>query len=99
MGSENTDETTEHARDCPKVNVFCTLSANKAYRSLFSAEQSITSTAHLNVMEMWLMPQLEKDRNNTFFSLQDGAPLHSNRNVTEFLKNRYPGDGLSEVDQ
>jgi len=48
---------------------------------------------------MWLMPQLEKDRNNTFFSLQDGAPLHSNRNVTEFLKNRYPGDGLSEVDQ
>jgi len=53
--------------DSPKVNVFCALSVNKVYGPFFFMKQSITGTAYLNMVELWLMPQLEEDHGSTFF--------------------------------
>jgi hypothetical protein len=82
---------TEHARDSPKVNVFCALSANKVCGPFFFAEQTITGPAYLDMVELWSMPQREEDRDNTFFFRQDGAPPQLRRSVTQFLGDRLPG--------
>jgi hypothetical protein len=58
-GLERPCSVTEPAKDSPKVNVFCALSVNKAYGPFFLVEQSILGTAYPDMMEMWLMPQLE----------------------------------------
>jgi hypothetical protein len=54
----------------------------QVYWSFFFVEQTITGTASLGLTEMRLMPQPEKDRSNTFFFQQDGAPPNFHRNVT-----------------
>jgi hypothetical protein len=46
---------------------------------------------YLDVMELWLMLQLEEDNGNTFFFQQDVALLHFHCNVTQFLNNYMPG--------
>jgi hypothetical protein len=49
-GLENPHKTRKHTRDSPKVNVICALSMNKVYGALVFAEQPITCTAYLDMM-------------------------------------------------
>jgi hypothetical protein len=52
------------------------------YESFLFVEHSVTSTAYLDMMELWLMPQLEEDSGTTFFFQQDGALPRFYCNVT-----------------
>jgi hypothetical protein len=42
---------------------------------IWGKEQTVTDTAYLDMMELWLMPQLEETM-TIFFFQQDGAPHH-----------------------
>jgi hypothetical protein len=41
------------------------------------------------MVELWLAPQLEEDRGNTFFFQENGAPLF-HHNVPVFHRNHFP---------
>jgi hypothetical protein len=58
-GSENLRVSLEHARDSPKVNVFCALS--KECGPLFVMEMTITGIVYLDMLQQFLIPQLDED--------------------------------------
>jgi hypothetical protein len=69
-GSENPHAYVEHQRDSPKVNVFCTVSSQKVYGRFFFAEETISGLTYLDMLQLWLMPQLQNIQ--TFILQQDG---------------------------
>jgi hypothetical protein len=69
--------------------------ASSLYGRFFFAEQTITGTVYRDMMEVWLMPQLEKNCGNAFFFQHGCALSHFHRNVTQFLNNRFPGRWIS----
>jgi hypothetical protein len=74
-GTENPHATMEHIRDLPKVNVFFAVSSCKVYGPFFFAEPSVTGINYLDMLQMWLMPQLQEDSEDFIFQ-QDGALPH-----------------------
>jgi hypothetical protein len=58
-GSENPHACVAHQHDSPKVNVFCAISNQKVYGPFFVAEETITGMTYLDVLQLWLMPQLQ----------------------------------------
>ena len=73
-GTENPHETMEHVRDSPKVNVFYAISSSKVYGPFFFAESTVTGIIYLDMLQLWLMPQFQKDSEDLIF--QQGAPPH-----------------------
>ena len=73
-GSENPHVYVEHQRDPPKVNVFCAICGQKVCHSFFFAEETITGMTYLDMLQLWLMPQLQNIL--TFIFQQDGSPAH-----------------------
>ncbi|GBL88023.1 hypothetical protein AVEN_133691-1 [Araneus ventricosus] len=63
----------EHEHDSAKVNVFCEISSRKLYGPFFFRERSVTSNIYLDMLEVWLMPQLDSDSTDYIFQ-QDEAP-------------------------
>jgi hypothetical protein len=49
----------EYVRDSPKVNVFCAVSSCKVYGPFFFAEPTVTGINYLDMLQLWLMPQLQ----------------------------------------
>lgn len=90
-GSENPHELLEHERDSPKVNVFCAVSKRGVYGPFFFEEATITGESYLNMLEDWLMAQLEEAESDDFIFQQDGAPPHWSLRVRQFLNTRLPG--------
>jgi len=43
----------EHQCDSPKVNVFCTVSSQKVYGPFFVAEETVTGTIYLDMLQLW----------------------------------------------
>ncbi|GBM84527.1 hypothetical protein AVEN_246184-1 [Araneus ventricosus] len=72
-GTEKPSTVIEHERDSAKINVFCAISSRKLYGSFFFSERSVTSNVYLDMLEVWLMPQLDSDSTDCNFQ-QDGAP-------------------------
>ena len=73
-GSENPHAYVEHQCDSPKVNVFCAISSQKAYGPFFFAEETVTGMIYLDMLQLWLMPQLQNVP--TFIFQQDRSPAH-----------------------
>jgi len=89
-GMENPHATMEHICDKPKVNVFCTISSCKVYGPFFFAEATVTNINYLNMLQLWLMPQLQEDREDFIFQ-QDGAPPHFHFDICAHLNANLPG--------
>jgi len=58
-GSENPHAYVEHQRDSPKVSVFCAISSQKVYSPFFFAVETVTGMTYLDMLQLWLMPQLQ----------------------------------------
>jgi len=82
-GMEN-PPTMEHVRDSPKVSVFCAVSSCKVYGPFFFAGPTVTGINYLDMLRLWLMPQLQEDSEDFVFQ-QDGALPHFNFDVCAHL--------------
>lgn len=93
---ENPHAFVQQIRNSPKVNVFCAISRFKVYGPFFFCEKTVTGHVYLDMLENWLMPQLETDSADFIFQ-QDGAPPHFHHDVRHFLnrrlENRWIGRG------
>jgi hypothetical protein len=74
-GMEILRATVQHIRDSPKVNVFCEISSRKVYGPFFFAEKGANGFAYIDMLQLWLLPQLQEDTDN-FILQQDGALPH-----------------------
>jgi hypothetical protein len=57
-GSENPHAYVEHQCDSSKVSVFCAISSQKVYSPFFFAVETIIGMTYLDLLQLWLMPQL-----------------------------------------
>ncbi|GBN98703.1 hypothetical protein AVEN_204542-1 [Araneus ventricosus] len=88
-GTEKPSTVIEHECDSVKVNVFCAFSSRKLYGPFFFSERSVTSNVYLDMLEVWLMPQLDFDSMDYIFQ-QDGAPPRWSTEVRTFLNQHLP---------
>ena len=80
----------EHVRDPPKVNVFSAVSSCKVYEQFFFVEPTVTGINYLDMLQLWLIPQLQEDSEDFVFQ-QDGAPPHFYCDVCAHLIANLPG--------
>jgi hypothetical protein len=83
-GTQKPQEIIEYERDSPTVNVFCALSLRILYGPFFFAEGTVTGQSYLDMLKLWMMPQMQEDSNDFLFQ-QDGAPPHFRNDVREYL--------------
>lgn len=88
-GTQSSHEIVEYARDSPKVNVFCAISNQKVYGPYFFTENTVNGGNYLEMLDSWLIPQLQRDLINYVFQ-QDGAPPHWHRTVRNYLNQVLP---------
>jgi len=72
-GTEQPPTQIEHQRDSPKVNVFCAVSHEKVHGQFFFTEAAVTGDSFLDMLENWLLPQLNTNYGDCFLQ-RDGAP-------------------------
>ena len=89
-GTENPHATMEHVRDSPEVTVICAVSSCKVYGPLFFAEPPVTGINYLDMLQLWLVPQLQLDSEDFIFQ-QDGAPPHFHFDFRAHLSANLPG--------
>jgi hypothetical protein len=87
---ENPHEMVEHVHDPPKVNVFLAVSSCKVCGQFFFAEPTVTGFNYLDMLQLWLMPQLQEDNEDVIFQ-QDGGPPHLHVDVLAHLNANLPG--------
>lgn len=73
-GTEQSHAQIEHQRDSPKVIVFCAVSREKVHGPFFFTEATVTGDSFLDMLENWLLPQLNTNYDDYILQL-DGAPL------------------------
>lgn len=88
-GSENPHYVVEHIRDSPKVNVWCGLLHNTVIGPFFFSENSVTADIYLDMLQLFVIPQLSDLQPNVIFQ-QDGAPPHWGLCVRDFLNETFP---------
>jgi hypothetical protein len=59
----------------PEGSTSFEISKKKVYGPIFFAEPTVTGMIYLDMLENWLMPQLNEDSNDYLFQ-QDGCPAH-----------------------
>jgi hypothetical protein len=97
-GSENPRVSLEHVRDSPKVTMFCALSQERVYGPFFFMEMTITSIVYLDMLQQFLIPQLdEDDQEGRVHFQQDGTPPHYLGEVREHLSTRFSGRWIDRV--
>ncbi|GFX26979.1 uncharacterized protein TNCV_1841511 [Trichonephila clavipes] len=57
---ENPHEVLESQRDSPKLNVFCLISRRKVSGSFVFGETTVTGSAYLDALQLWLFPHLKE---------------------------------------
>ena len=72
------------------MNVFCAVSSCNVYGPFFFAEPTVTGINYLDMLQLWLMPQLQEDIVDFIFQ-QDGAPSHYHLDVSAHLNANLPG--------
>lgn len=55
-------------QDSSKLNFFCDISRRKVYGTFYFGEATVTSTSYLDVLELWLFPQLKEDEPVNFMN-------------------------------
>ncbi|KAJ8867021.1 hypothetical protein PR048_032883 [Dryococelus australis] len=89
-GIGNHHASVQHVRDSPKLCVFCVISQTKVYGPrVFSLENTVTGLSYLDMLQLWLFPQIREDSANFVFQ-QDGAPPHWHTQVRRHLDNELP---------
>ena len=88
-GSENSHVYVEHHCDSPKVNVFCAISSQKVYGPFFFAEETVTGMTCVDMLQLWLMQQLQNIL--TFIFQQYRSPAHFHCEVRQYLNTVLPG--------
>ena len=88
-GSEDPLAYVEHQRDYPKANAFCAIYSQKMYGPFFFAEETVTGMTYLDMLHLWLMPQLQNIP--TFIFQQDRSPAHFHCEVRQYLNTVLPG--------
>ena len=86
----NPHATIVHVHDSPKVNVFCAVSFCKVYGPFSFAEPTVTGINYLDMLQLWLMSQLNEDSKDFIFQ-QDGALPHFHFDVRAHLNVNLPG--------
>lgn len=82
----------EWQRDTAKVNVWLGITRSTVYGPFFFAEQTVTGTTYLDMLEQFLEPQLISDGiMDTVVFQQDGAPPHFALVVRDYLNQAFPG--------
>ena len=74
-GSENLHVAFQNEQGSPKVNVWCGLMHNKVTGPFFFNEPTISAYVYLDMLELYVAPQLEEFQPWIIFQ-QDGAPPH-----------------------
>jgi hypothetical protein len=97
-GSENPHAIREIERDSAKVKIWCSLSCSDVLGPFFFAEQTVTAMTYLDMLQLYLLPQLEDHQPNVVFQ-QDGAPRHGLVLPENFLTCIFLGAGLGVMDQ
>ncbi|GFW94435.1 uncharacterized protein TNCV_2701561 [Trichonephila clavipes] len=82
---ENPHEVLESQRDSPKLNVFCAVSRWQVYGPFVFRERTVTGSAYLDALQLWLFPQLKQSEPDNFIWQQDGAPPHWHLSVRYWL--------------
>jgi hypothetical protein len=88
-GMENPRATVQHIRDSPKVNLFCATASRKVYGPFFFAEKSVSGFAYLDMLQLWLLPQLQENSDN-FILQQDETHPHFHLEVRRHLNTTLP---------
>jgi hypothetical protein len=88
-GSENPHAYVEHQCDSPKGNVFCAISSQKVYSPFIFAEETVTGMTYLDMLQLWLMPQLQNIL--TFIFQQGRSPAHFHCEARQNLNTVLPG--------
>jgi hypothetical protein len=67
-------------------------------RPLFFTETTITGIVYLDMLQQFLIPQLdEDDQEGRIHFQQDGAPPHYLGEVLEYLRTRFPGRWIGKT--
>jgi hypothetical protein len=69
--------------------VFCAISSQNVYDPFFFAEETVTGMTYLDMLQLWLMPQLQNIP--TFIFQQDGCPAHFHWEFRQYLNTVLPG--------
>jgi hypothetical protein len=72
-GTEQTHAQIQHRRHSPKVNVFCAVSLKKVHGPFFSTEATVTGDPFLDMLENWLLPQLNTNYDD-YVLRREGRP-------------------------
>jgi hypothetical protein len=88
-GLENPYSFQEHEKYSPKLNVWCGLMHNRVIGPFIFAEQTVTTTIYCDMLENFMVPQVE-DLQPTVIFQQDGAPPRWSLIV------RIPGQNVSQ---
>jgi hypothetical protein len=75
------------------VNVIFAISKERVYGLLFFVEDTVTGNLYLDMLTLWLLPQLEEDYNDYIFQ-QDGCHFASAWLFGTTLMCTFPGDQL-----
>jgi hypothetical protein len=73
-GSENLHAIREIERDNTDVNVWCALSCSKVLGPFFFAEQTVRPMTYLDMLQLYLLPQLEDQQPNVVFQHPELGP-------------------------
>jgi hypothetical protein len=88
-GTDNPLAAVEHVRDSPQVNMLFAVCSYKFYVPFFFAEPIITGISYLGILQLWLLPRLQEERQDFSFE-QDGAPPHFHFDVRAHLCANLP---------
>ncbi|PSN32552.1 hypothetical protein C0J52_21697 [Blattella germanica] len=72
-----------------KGDVICAILKKKVYGSFFFVETSINGIVYLDMLETWLILQLNEDSNDYVFQ-QDACPCYYDNDVLAFLNKHLP---------
>lgn len=89
-GFEHLHDMVQLQQDSSKLNVFCAISRQKVYGPFFFGEATVIGTSYLDVLQLWLFPQLVEDKPNNFIWQQYGALPHWHNNIHDWLNITVP---------
>ncbi|GFV70658.1 uncharacterized protein TNCV_3842371 [Trichonephila clavipes] len=64
----------------------CVSATERLYGTFVFGEPTVTGSAYLDALQLWLFPQLKEREPDKFNWLQDGAPPHWHLSVHDWLK-------------
>ena len=97
-GSENPHKVIEHICDSPKVNVWCRLLHDCLVGPFFFAEDTVTSTIYMNMLEGFAFPQIEDLQPDIIFQ-HDVAHPHWALIVRAVPNAKFPGHWIGQDGQ